>query len=190
MLWPSRNLIGECVHGMNVARAVESRRVMCAVSGERAGPSEVYSYKMPLLGPWGCFGPVRGGAIQLGVAQHIRVAIVPLSERNHQITVYIDTAFYGDLEASVIPWCSWLSRQPNMLKVSGSNPDGVTPFSTCREQVPLVRGSCHTIIFRAPTSAPGKKSKMQDNDLHRIAMLADVTLRLWPSKQFILVNRT
>ena len=27
------------------------------------------------------------------------------------------------------PWCSWLSRQPNMLKVSGSNPDGVMFFS-------------------------------------------------------------
>ena len=26
------------------------------------------------------------------------------------------------------PWCSWLSRQPNMLKVSGSNPDGVMLF--------------------------------------------------------------
>ena len=26
----------------------------------------------------------------------------------------------------MFPWCSWLSRQPNMLKVRGSNPCGVT----------------------------------------------------------------
>ena len=34
------------------------------------------------------------------------------------------------------PWCSWLSRQPNMLKVSGSNPDGnrVLTFCRCRRR--------------------------------------------------------
>ena len=31
-----------------------------------------------------------------------------------------------DTFITMIPWCSWLSRQPNMLKVSGSNPDDDT----------------------------------------------------------------
>ena len=39
------------------------------------------------------------------------------------------TLYQEEMEAITVSWCSWLSRQSNTLKVSGSNPgDAIFPF--------------------------------------------------------------
>ena len=39
------------------------------------------------------------------------------------------TLYQEEMEAITVSWCSWLSRQSNTLKVSGSNPgDATFPF--------------------------------------------------------------
>ena len=44
-------------------------------------------------------------------------------------------------ELTQSPWCSWLSRQPNMLKVSSSNLDGDIFFAFLDPKQPPY---CHT----------------------------------------------
>jgi hypothetical protein len=83
------------------------------------GDGAVLAGGLPVARSSGAVGAVAGGV--LAVAQAEEVPLVPFAHAAILCsnTKYIFTYFMVTIKVS---WCSWLSRQSNTLKVSGSNP--------------------------------------------------------------------
>ncbi|KAI1750967.1 hypothetical protein F4782DRAFT_229964 [Xylaria castorea] len=88
---------------------------------------------------------------QLGLVIDIFPSIpYELSNSSVDLTALV-LAFVATFVASLVSWCSWLSRQSNTLKVSGSSPGEIRsiPFGSprCFAVLPFMPSFFHSPLF-------------------------------------------